>query len=108
MTLFYLYNPKQYADATWDAVSDAIKKRRLPEKTEIAGVALSDQHTEELDNRIRQYNETAARIAAIENMARVEATIRELEKLSLARMALAQLILEMEEEEGVLLLLLLN
>lgn len=108
MSFYYLYNPKNYGDNTWKHVGDAIKKRRLPETTEIAVVAPSEHHTEELAHRIQQYNELAERIAQIESMARIEATILELQKLALAKMALAQMILEMEEEEGVLLLLLLN
>ncbi|HPC91667.1 MAG TPA: hypothetical protein PLJ74_05380 [Myxococcota bacterium] len=114
MSFYYLYNPKNYGDNTWKHVSDAIKRRRKPdepeptEKVELVITKASEAHTEELQNRIRQYNDTAARIAQIESMAQIEATILELQKLALAKMALAQTILEMEEEEGVLLLLLLN
>ena len=112
MSFFYLYNPKFWADSTMNGLADAIRKRRKQEDDkrvdEIAVKKESAAYTEELNSRIEQYQLAQARMEELKKMAEAEAVLRELEKIALIKLLLARAILDMEEEEGVMVMLLLH
>jgi hypothetical protein len=101
MSLFYLYNPKQFIDPGWIAPpgGEEIRKR-------IVGAAQNPILTPETQGKVREFVQISAKLAEIQAQPTIDAQKAQI--LTEQRAKISQQILEMEDEENFLLLLLLD
>lgn len=110
MSLFLLINPKQFStrpDDDIDAV-DGPRRRKRHEHVQALVVQMPEHSTKQLQNRLSAYAQVSAKQEALKGLEDIEAAARELERLAALKESMAREILAMEEEEGALLLLLLD
>jgi len=101
MSLFYLYNPKQFIDPGWLAPSGGEELRKR-----IVSAATNPILTTETQAKVRELVKISAELSQIpENSKDNE---QKAERLTAQRAKISQQILEMEEEENILLFFLLD
>lgn len=134
MTLFYLYNPKNFIPDGWEKAiaGEELKKRKrkksaIGKPTEIVTTIAKEMLTEgkegttqpftnELQSKVREFVGTTAKLAMFtpeffgraENLAKKIRELSERAHLESERVRLAEEILRMEEEEILAVMILLN